>query len=233
MISDSWISSSFFCFNGYGVGTVLIALRFDLAALTRRIAILFFISNMLMKRHSDFSALGLLSVGGVMGDLGLLLVNPSRVETIANSRISLNCCWPSQPPACLYNLLMFWRHPCSKISLLLNYWSIPIVFIWSLRRGDCDIPLSTIHCFSSVSIKISQPINLVIILDLTHLYAWEYLPSICKHIYVLPTGGKFVGVFKFKKIVDVAPIRCAWLFGVDLVGMLEFCFLGVSQEFMS
>ena len=45
---------------------------------------------MLVKRHSDFLVLGFLSVGGFMGDLGLLLVNPSGVETIASIPIVLN-----------------------------------------------------------------------------------------------------------------------------------------------
>ena len=61
-----------FGFNAHVVVPALIALCFDLAAPTRRIAVLFFISNMLVKRHSDFLELGFLSVGGSMGDLGLL-----------------------------------------------------------------------------------------------------------------------------------------------------------------
>ena len=46
-----------------------------------------------MKIHSDFLAFGLLSVGGVMGYMGLLLVNPPGVETIAALRIDLYCFW--------------------------------------------------------------------------------------------------------------------------------------------
>ena len=61
---------------------------------------------MLVKIHSDFIALIFLNGVGVMGDLGLLLVNPSGVETIATSIISLNCCWSSQFPACWYNFLV-------------------------------------------------------------------------------------------------------------------------------
>ena len=90
-------------------------------------AVFFFTYNMLVKRHSDFLALGFLSVGGFMGDLGLLSVNPSGVETIAASRVSLNGCWSSYLPACWYNFLMFLRHLISKRELSLNYWSIPIV----------------------------------------------------------------------------------------------------------
>ena len=57
----------------------LIYLRFVLEALTQWIAVLFFTSNMLVKRHCDFPALSFLSVDGVMGDMGLLLVNLSGV----------------------------------------------------------------------------------------------------------------------------------------------------------
>ena len=70
---------------------------------------------MLVNIHIDFQALGFLTVVGFMGDIGLLLVNPSGVETIEASRMSLNCCWPSHLPACLYNLLMFSRHSGSYI----------------------------------------------------------------------------------------------------------------------
>ena len=68
-----------FGFNAHGVVTALIALRSDLEAPTQQILVFFFTSNMLVKIHSDFTALGLLSVGGVMGYLGLLSVNPSWV----------------------------------------------------------------------------------------------------------------------------------------------------------
>ena len=61
-----------FGFNAHVVVPALIAMRFDLAALTRWIAVLFLTSNMLVKRHSDFLTLGLLTGVGVMVDLGML-----------------------------------------------------------------------------------------------------------------------------------------------------------------
>ena len=64
-----------FCFNAHGVVTYLIALRFDLAAPNRRVEVLIFTSNMLVKRHSDFISLGLLTGVDVMGDVGMSLVN--------------------------------------------------------------------------------------------------------------------------------------------------------------
>ena len=91
----------------HGVVIDLIALRFDLAAPTWRIAVFFFMYNMLVKIHSDFLALGFLTGVTVMVYMGLLSVNPSGVETIAASITSLDCCWSSHLPACLYNFLMF------------------------------------------------------------------------------------------------------------------------------
>ena len=70
-------------------------------------AILFLKFIMLVKMHSDFLALCFLTVVGEMGDLELLSVNHSAVETIEASIISLNCCWSSHLPSCLYNFLMF------------------------------------------------------------------------------------------------------------------------------
>ena len=62
-------------------GTVpdLIALLFYLAAPTKWIYVFFFKYNMLVKRHSDFLAFGLLTVVGLMGYMELLFVNPSGV----------------------------------------------------------------------------------------------------------------------------------------------------------
>ena len=75
---------------------------------------------MLVNMHIDFRVLGFLTDDDVMRDILLLYVNPSGVETIAASRISLDCCWLSHFTACLYNLLMFSRQICSCIALLLG-----------------------------------------------------------------------------------------------------------------
>ena len=93
--------------NNHGVVPPLIDLYFNLSAPNQQMAVLFFTSNMLVKRHSDFLSLGFLTGVGVMVDLGLLLVDYSGVETIGASIISFNCCWSSHLPACLYNFLMF------------------------------------------------------------------------------------------------------------------------------
>ena len=84
------MNSIFYFFNIHVVVPYLIDLRLDLAAPTRRVAVLFFTSKMLAKRHSDFLALGLLTGVDVIGDMGLSSVNNSGVEKIAASRISLN-----------------------------------------------------------------------------------------------------------------------------------------------
>ena len=99
-------------FNAYGVVPDLFYLRFDSAAPTRRVAVLFFTSYMLVKRHSEFVSLGFLTGVDVMVHMGLLLVHNYVVETIESSIISLNCCWLSHLPACLYNFFMFWIHLC-------------------------------------------------------------------------------------------------------------------------
>ena len=76
------------------------ALRFDFLAQIRRFAVFFLTSNMLVKRHSDLIALGLLTGVDVVGTQVLLSVTPSRVDTTAASRIFLRFCWPSHLPAC-------------------------------------------------------------------------------------------------------------------------------------
>ena len=116
-----------FGFNTHGLVGDLIALSFDLAAPTWRIAVFFFAYNTLLKRYSYFQELFLFTGVCIMVDMGLLLVNPSGVKTISASIISLNFCWSSNFLVCLYNLLMLWIHLCSKRALLLNDWSIPIV----------------------------------------------------------------------------------------------------------
>ena len=51
--------------------SALIALHFDFEAPTWWIELFFFVSNMMVKRHSDFIALGLLNYVGFMGDMVL------------------------------------------------------------------------------------------------------------------------------------------------------------------
>ena len=53
-----------------------------------------------------------------------------------------------------------------------------MVFILSLRRSDCNTTLRTKNCCSTVSTEITHIKNILIIVDLTHLAARDYLPSI-------------------------------------------------------
>ena len=53
----------------------------------------------------------------------------------------------------LIYLFMLFKYLCSKEDLLHNYWSIPIVFIWSSRRNNFNIHLIITHCCSTVSIE--------------------------------------------------------------------------------
>ena len=70
-----------FFFNAHGVVPDLIALRLDLAAPTRRVALFFFTYNILAKRHSGILAFGFLTGVDVLGYIGLLSVNHSVVES--------------------------------------------------------------------------------------------------------------------------------------------------------
>ena len=67
-------------------------LRLDFATTKRRLDVLFLTYNMFVNKHSDFLALSFLT--GVCGicTLGLLSVNPSRVDSRAASIISLRIC---------------------------------------------------------------------------------------------------------------------------------------------
>ena len=75
-------------------------LRFDFEAPTRSFALFFLTFNMLVKRHSDFLALGVLTGIDVMGTVGLLYVTSYGVDTISAYIISLRFFWYSHLPAC-------------------------------------------------------------------------------------------------------------------------------------
>ena len=69
-----------------------LALRLDFVATKRCFAVVGLTSNMFVNKHIDFLALGLLTGDDVICTLGLLSVNPSGVDSIAASRISLRFC---------------------------------------------------------------------------------------------------------------------------------------------
>ena len=66
--------------------------RVDFEATNRRLAVLGLTSNMFVNKHSDFLALGFLTGVDVIGELGILSVTPSVVNTIAASTIFLRFC---------------------------------------------------------------------------------------------------------------------------------------------
>ena len=70
----------------------LIALRFDLEAPIRQTAVLFLTSKTSVNIWSDFLALGFLSFMEGPGDIRLLKVDISEVETNSTSLIALQCC---------------------------------------------------------------------------------------------------------------------------------------------
>ena len=68
------------------------ALRLDLAATKRRLAVVGLTSSMFVNKHSDFLAVGFLTGDDVICTLVLLYVDPSGVDSIAASRIFLRFC---------------------------------------------------------------------------------------------------------------------------------------------
>ena len=82
---------SFFCLSkGYYPISWLCVWAF--AAEKRRFSVLGLTSNMLVNKPSHFLGLGFLTGVDVIGTLGLLWVNPSGGDSIAESRISLRFC---------------------------------------------------------------------------------------------------------------------------------------------
>ena len=67
-------------------------LRLDFAAIKRRLAVVGLTANMFVNKHSDFLVLGFLTGDDVICTLGLLSTNPSGVDSIEASIISLRFC---------------------------------------------------------------------------------------------------------------------------------------------
>ena len=139
--------------------------------------------------RSGFLALGFFTVTDWLGDIGLLPVNSSGVETIAVSRIALYCCWSSHFPVVLYSFLMFSRHLCLYITLLLNDCSTPMVTICYFSHSDCNNPLIMTHCCSNDSISRIESITLVNAHDVIYYAARALFPSIWKQRYYFMGGG--------------------------------------------
>ena len=76
------------------------ALRFDFASTIRQFSVFGLTSNILVNKHSDFLALGVLTGVDVIVTLVLFYVTPSGVDTTAASIISLSFRWSSHLPAC-------------------------------------------------------------------------------------------------------------------------------------
>ena len=151
LLIDFWMPFSFCSFFQRLLPTFM-ALRLDFAATKRRFAVLGLTSNMLVNKNSDFLAFGCFTGVDGICTLVLLSVNPYGVDSRAAYRISLRFCWLSHLPACWYIFLVLFIYMCSKVVMLNDDQSIPIVFIWSSRRDDCNIHLITTHCCSNVSI---------------------------------------------------------------------------------
>ena len=143
--ADFFIWPRIFKWIEHNILPALIALCFYLSAPNLHKSVLCLISNALKNRQIDFLALNYFTVTYFLGDIWLLLVNPSGMETIAASVIALYCCWSLHLPAVLYKLLMLSIHICSFITLLLNDWSNPMVTFCCLISSDCNNPLTMAH----------------------------------------------------------------------------------------
>ena len=208
-------------------------LRLDFAAIKWRLAVLCWTSNMFVNKHSDFLALGFLDGDDVKCTLGLLSVTLSEVDGMAASIISLRFFLLSHLPECWYIFLMLFIHLCSKEDLVNDDWSIPIVFIWSSRRDDCNMHFITTHCFPNMLIDRMKSMALFNTLDLTHWAAQGDLLSTWKQKYYLPTRGNCVvfGNSTGRRVKVV--INGVKRGGVDVAWTLIFCFRGVTQEWIS
>ena len=81
-----------FCFFVQRLLPTFVDLSLDFAATKRRLAVLGLTSNLFVNIHSDFLALGFLTGVDFISTLGLLSVNPSGVDSIEASIISLRFC---------------------------------------------------------------------------------------------------------------------------------------------
>ena len=76
------------------------ALRLDVSAIKRRLAVLGLTSNMFVNKHSDFLELGFFTGDDVKCTLGLLSVTQSGLDSIAAYIISLRFFLSLHLPAC-------------------------------------------------------------------------------------------------------------------------------------
>ena len=83
----------------------------------------------------------ILTVIDGLGYIGIFSVNPPKVKTISASRLALYFCWSSFLPEYFYHFLIFSRHLCSYISLLLHYWSTPMVTMCFSSCYESNNPL--------------------------------------------------------------------------------------------
>ena len=171
LLIDFWMHFSF-VFLVRRLLPTFVAFRLDFASTKRRFAVFGLTSNMLVNKHSGFLALGFLTGVDAIGTLGISYVTSYWVDSIAASIISLRFCWSSHLPACWYIFFMLFIHMCSKEDLVNDDWSIPLVFIWSSRRDDCNLHLITAYYCSNVSIDMIESMALFNILDLTHWASW-------------------------------------------------------------
>ena len=207
----------------------MIAVHFDSVAHNIRTEVLILMSNASEKWWSDFIALGFLKITDWLGDIVLLSVNPSLLETIADLIMSLYYFWSTHFPEDLYNFLMFSRHICSYITQLLNYWSTPMATICYFSCYDYNTPLIITYFCSTYSIEIIVSKTFFSTLDFENFFAWAVPSSLQKQRYSFPYGGGLWHV--------ILVVIYHWYFSVSDTNLtlmiyavaLWLCFLGVAK----
>ena len=107
----------------------------------------FLTSKTSVNRQSNLIVLHFLTIMGGLGNIGLLSVNLSVVDTMDASIIYINCSLSLYLPANVYISFMFYRYTCSYITHLINDLSIQIVTICCFSQSDWNYPLMlTLFC---------------------------------------------------------------------------------------
>ena len=87
--------------------------------------------------------------------------------------------------------MIFSRHLCSFIVLLLNNWSNPILNLCCFSWYDFTKPLRTTNFCSNDLTSRFRSITLANVHDLEHCTSWVIYQSIWKQIYYFLGGGSF------------------------------------------
>ena len=134
--------------------SVLFDFIFVLSALNMWTSVFCLKFNGSEKKNSIFRELGLFIFLNVLTAIGLFPVSPSVLDNIIDSIMVLYWCFSSYFLADLNKFLIFYKHLCSYIALLLNDWLTPMVTICCFSHSDRNNPLIMTHWCSNEWISI-------------------------------------------------------------------------------